>query len=55
MPGSAGLYGWGGIGGTTFFVDPVRDLFAILLTQAPNQRHHYRLLFRTLVYAALLD
>ena len=55
LPGSAGLYGWGGIGGTTFFVDPVKDLFAILLTQAPNQREHYRPLFRNLVYAALLD
>ncbi len=55
LPGSAGLYGWGGIGGTTFFVDPAKDLFGILLTQAPNQRDHYRPLFRTLVYAALLD
>jgi CubicO group peptidase (beta-lactamase class C family) len=55
LPGSAGLYGWGGIGGTTFFVDPVKELFGILLTQAPNQRDHYRPLFRTLVYAALLD
>jgi CubicO group peptidase (beta-lactamase class C family) len=55
LPGSAGLYGWGGIGGTTFFVDPAKDLFAILLTQAPNQRDHYRPLFRNLVYAALLD
>jgi CubicO group peptidase (beta-lactamase class C family) len=55
LPGAAGLYGWGGIGGTTFFVDPANDLFAILLTQAPNQRDHYRPLFRTLVYAALMD
>ncbi len=55
LPGSAGLYGWGGIGGTTFFVDPARELFGILLTQAPNQRDLYRPLFRTLVYAALLD
>ncbi len=55
LPGSAGLYGWGGIGGTIFFVDPARDLFGILLTQAPNQRDHYRPLFRTLVYAALMD
>jgi CubicO group peptidase (beta-lactamase class C family) len=55
LPGSAGLYGWGGIGGTTFFVDPAKGLFAILLTQAPNQRDLYRPLFRTLVYAALLD
>jgi len=55
LPGSAGLYGWGGIGGTTFFVDPAKELFAILLTQAPNQRDLYRPLFRNLVYAALLD
>lgn len=55
MPGSPGLYGWGGVAGTTFFVDPVHQFFAILLTQAPNQREHYRPLFRTLVYAALQD
>ncbi|WP_342618269.1 serine hydrolase domain-containing protein [Rhodoferax sp. GW822-FHT02A01] len=55
QPGSAGLYSWGGIGGTTFFVDPAKELFAILLTQAPNQRDIYRPRFRAMVYAALLD
>ncbi len=55
LPGSVGLYYWGGIAGTTFFVDPAEDLFALLMIQAPNQRDHYRSLFRTLVYAALLD
>lgn len=55
MPGSAGLYYWGGIAGTTFFVDPAQDLYALLMIQAPNQRDHYRPLFRSLVYAALLD
>ena len=55
VPGSVGLYYWGGIAGTTFFVDPAEDLYAILMIQAPNQRDHYRPLFRTLVYAALLD
>lgn len=54
-PGSAGLYYWGGIAGTTFFVDPAEDLYAVLMIQAPNQRDHYRPLFRTLVYAALLE
>ncbi|MDO8770137.1 MAG: serine hydrolase domain-containing protein [Burkholderiaceae bacterium] len=53
VPGSAGLYFWGGIAGTTFFVDPVLDMFAILMIQAPNQRDYYRPLFRSLVYAAL--
>lgn len=51
--GSKGLYYWGGIAGTTFFVDPAHDLFAILMLQAPNQRDYYRPLFRNLVYAAL--
>lgn len=55
VPGSVGLYYWGGIAGTTFFVDPALDLLAILMIQAPNQRDHYRPLFRQLVYAALTD
>ena len=55
VPGSVGLYYWGGIAGTTFFVDPAEDLYALLMIQAPNQRDHYRPLFRALVYAALLD
>ncbi len=54
VPGSVGLYYWGGIAGTTFFIDPALDLYAMLLIQAPNQRDYYRPLFRDLVYAALL-
>jgi CubicO group peptidase (beta-lactamase class C family) len=53
QPGSPGQYFWSGIGGTSFFVDPDEDLFAMLLTQAPGQRIYYRNLFRQLVYAAL--
>lgn len=53
--GSQGMYYWSGISGTVFFVDPARDFFALLLTQAPNQRAFYRPLFRNLVYAALND
>jgi CubicO group peptidase (beta-lactamase class C family) len=54
VPGSVGLYYWGGIAGTTFFIDPALDMYAMLLIQAPNQRDYYRPLFRDLVYAALL-
>jgi len=54
VPGSVGLYYWGGIAGTTFFVDPALDMVAMLMIQAPNQRDYYRPLFRNLVYAALL-
>jgi CubicO group peptidase (beta-lactamase class C family) len=55
VPGSVGTYFWGGMAGTTFFVDPKEDLLAILMLQAPNQREYYRMLFRDLVYASLLD
>ena len=51
--GSVGMYFWTGIGGTSFFVDPAEDLFAMLLTQAPGQRIFFRTLFRQLVYGAL--
>jgi len=55
LPGNVGLYSWGGIAGTTFWVDPKEDMFAILMIQAPNQREYYRPLFRNLVYAAMLE
>lgn len=54
-PGSVGMYYWGGLAGTSFFVDPALQLQAILMIQAPNQREHYRALFRNMVYAAVLE
>jgi CubicO group peptidase (beta-lactamase class C family) len=53
--GAVGTYAWEGMGGTSFFVDPTKKLLAILMLQAPNQRDEYRILFRNLVYAAVLD
>jgi CubicO group peptidase (beta-lactamase class C family) len=55
FPGSVGSYYWGGAAGTTFWVDPVERLFAVLMLQAPQQREHYRVLFRDMVYAAVAD
>jgi CubicO group peptidase (beta-lactamase class C family) len=55
VPGSVGSYYWGGLAGTTFWVDPAEKLFALLLIQAPGQREYYRVLFRSLVYAAFAD
>jgi CubicO group peptidase (beta-lactamase class C family) len=55
VPGSVGQYFWGGLAGTTFWVDPAEQLFAMLLIQAPGQRDYYRTLFRDLVYAAFDD
>jgi CubicO group peptidase (beta-lactamase class C family) len=55
VPGSIGQYFWGGLAGTTFWVDPTEQLFALLLIQAPGQRDYYRTLYRDLVYAAFDD
>jgi len=55
VPGSIGQYFWGGLAGTTFWVDPAEQLFALMLIQAPGQRDYYRNLFRDLVYAAFAD
>ena len=55
VPGSVGTYYWSGMGGTSFFVDPAEDMFAVMLIQGINQRSYYRQLFRNLVYATLVD
>jgi CubicO group peptidase (beta-lactamase class C family) len=55
VPGSIGQYFWGGLAGTTFWVDPVEQLIALLLIQAPGRRDYYRTLYRDLVYAAFDD
>jgi CubicO group peptidase (beta-lactamase class C family) len=55
VPGSIGQYFWGGLAGTTFWVDPAEQLFAIMLIQAPGQRDYFRTLFRDLVYSAFDD
>jgi len=55
VPGSVGQYFWGGLAGTTFWVDPAEQMFALLLIQAPGQRDYYRTLFRDLVYSAFDD
>ena len=40
VPGSVGTYFWGGLAGTSFFVDPALDMFACLMLQARNQREY---------------
>jgi CubicO group peptidase (beta-lactamase class C family) len=52
-PGSVGDFGWSGLLGTYFWVDPAEGLIAILMLQAPELRVHYRAVLRDLVYAAL--
>jgi CubicO group peptidase (beta-lactamase class C family) len=55
VPGSVGQYFWGGLAGTTFWVDPAEQLFAVLLIQAPGRRDYFRTLYRDLVYSAIDD
>jgi len=54
-PGSIGQYSWGGLAGTTFWVDPREQFHALLMIQAPHARVAMRSLFRDMVYAAIDD
>jgi CubicO group peptidase (beta-lactamase class C family) len=54
VPGSEGDYGWAGVAGTFFWIDPKEHLIGILMTQAPGQiRPYHRRLMRQLTYQAL--
>jgi CubicO group peptidase (beta-lactamase class C family) len=54
LPGSVGNYYWGGALGTYFWIDPKAQLIAIMMTQAPAERLHYRYLIQQLVYQAMM-
>ena len=51
--GSVGEFSWGGIAGTSFWIDPREELFAVFMSQGPGQRQYLRSLLRSLVYAAV--
>ena len=53
FPGSLGQFFWSGMAGTFFWIDPVEEMFAVLMMQGPGQREYVRSLFRNLVYAAI--
>jgi CubicO group peptidase (beta-lactamase class C family) len=56
QPGSIGEYGWSGAAGSTFWVDPKEQLFAIYMIQANDaDTRDLRLQFRSMVEAALVD
>jgi CubicO group peptidase (beta-lactamase class C family) len=52
-PGTVGEYSWSGLAGTCFWIDPQENMIAIFMMQAPEQRDHYKSLFRNLVYGAI--
>lgn len=54
--GSVGSYSWGGAASTSFWIDPVEDLFGVLMLQyVPNQSYPIEQDFRISVYQALVD
>jgi CubicO group peptidase (beta-lactamase class C family) len=56
LPGSLGTFGWGGLWGTRFWIDPAQRLIAIQMIQiAPEEITRYYRALRYLTYAALHD
>ncbi len=52
--GSPGSYAWGGLASTTFWIDPVEELVAILMTQLIGDSP-FHAQFRVLTYQAIID
>ena len=48
-----GEYGWDGVAGTFFFIDPVDDMFVIFMMQTPSERGRIQLELKKLIYAAM--
>jgi len=51
--GRVGEFFWGGMMGTAFWISPSDSMFAVLMVQTPENREHFRVLFRNLVSAAI--
>ena len=54
-PGSKGDAMWAGAWGTSFWVDPKEKLVAVLMAQTPSNRFQTRMLYKDLVYGALVN
>jgi CubicO group peptidase (beta-lactamase class C family) len=52
-PWPAGNYGWDGVAGTFFFVDPKDDMFVLCMMHTPANRSHIENELTTLVYRAM--
>ena len=56
VPGSVGDFGWGGAATTSYWVDPVRDMTVVFMTQLlPSSTHPVRSQLKQLVHSALVD
>lgn len=54
-PGTKGDAMWAGIWGTSFWIDPKEQLVGILMAQGPSHRIHTRMLYKNLVYGAMVN
>ena len=54
VPGSKGDAMWAGAWGTSFWIDPKEGLVGILMAQSPSNRIHTRMLYKNLVYGAMV-
>lgn len=52
--GSVGTYSWGGLASTVFWIDPVEELIAILMTQLIGDSP-FHAQFRVLTYQSIID
>lgn len=55
VPGSTGDAMWAGAWGTSFWIDPKEQLVGILMSQGPSTGGHTRMLFKNLVYGAMVQ
>ena len=55
VPGSTGDAMWAGVWGTSFWLDSKEQLAAVLMAQGPSNKTHTRMLFKRLVYGALVE
>ncbi len=54
-PGSKGDAMWAGAWGTSFWIDPKEKLVGIFMAQGPSTRVQTRMLYKSLVYGALVQ
>jgi len=54
VPGSVNDAMWAGVWGTSFWLDPKEQLAAVIMAQGPTHKTHTRMLFKNLVYGALV-
>ena len=54
-PGSTGDAMWAGAGGTSFTIDPREKIVGVFMAAGPSTRFHTRMLFKNMLYGALVE